>query len=162
MGMSRPSGRQASHRIASAPLRAAEPVQGPARLGAVQAREPAGAAAPVRGRRRRTRGGRGRRFRSRVSACSRDPPGRGRAVRFAVLATSSTPGIIHHGRAAAKFPEGKSRDRERDCGGSKGPKLIKFQRLEGLAPRSEEHTSELQSQSNLVCRLLLEKKKVKE
>src|SRR2546430_10377586 len=28
-----------------------------------------------------------------------------------------------------------------------------------LASRSEEHTSELQSQSNLVCRLLLEKKK---
>src|SRR2546430_8218576 len=27
-------------------------------------------------------------------------------------------------------------------------------------PRSEEHTSELQSQSNLVCRLLLEKKKM--
>src|SRR2546430_8140366 len=40
--------------------------------------------------------------------------------------------------------------------------------LRGLAPaggnlwhhRSEEHTSELQSQSNLVCRLLLEKKKI--
>src|SRR5688572_32685404 len=29
------------------------------------------------------------------------------------------------------------------------------------AARSEEHTSELQSQSNLVCRLLLEKKKKK-
>src|SRR2546427_1643052 len=29
------------------------------------------------------------------------------------------------------------------------------------ASRSEEHTSELQSQSNLVCRLLLEKKKKK-
>src|SRR5256886_9067020 len=29
-----------------------------------------------------------------------------------------------------------------------------------LAERSEEHTSELQSQSNLVCRLLLEKKKM--
>src|SRR2546430_9841190 len=28
-----------------------------------------------------------------------------------------------------------------------------------VAVRSEEHTSELQSQSNLVCRLLLEKKK---
>src|SRR2546427_6895330 len=28
-----------------------------------------------------------------------------------------------------------------------------------FASRSEEHTSELQSQSNLVCRLLLEKKK---
>src|SRR3989475_9472258 len=38
-------------------------------------------------------------------------------------------------------------------------------RVEGLSrlgprERSEEHTSELQSQSNLVCRLLLEKKKV--
>src|SRR2546430_7131266 len=30
---------------------------------------------------------------------------------------------------------------------------------EVVEPRSEEHTSELQSQSNLVCRLLLEKKK---
>src|SRR5688572_31152650 len=30
---------------------------------------------------------------------------------------------------------------------------------EELGERSEEHTSELQSQSNLVCRLLLEKKK---
>src|SRR2546430_6437315 len=29
----------------------------------------------------------------------------------------------------------------------------------GAVARSEEHTSELQSQSNLVCRLLLEKKK---
>src|SRR2546430_7408278 len=29
----------------------------------------------------------------------------------------------------------------------------------GIEERSEEHTSELQSQSNLVCRLLLEKKK---
>src|SRR2546427_7286373 len=32
---------------------------------------------------------------------------------------------------------------------------------EPVAQRSEEHTSELQSQSNLVCRLLLEKKKKK-
>src|SRR5256886_9601020 len=31
--------------------------------------------------------------------------------------------------------------------------------LYGVQVRSEEHTSELQSQSNLVCRLLLEKKK---
>src|SRR2546427_8628525 len=35
----------------------------------------------------------------------------------------------------------------------KPPAMRRFQR------RSEEHTSELQSQSNLVCRLLLEKKK---
>src|SRR2546427_5568863 len=33
--------------------------------------------------------------------------------------------------------------------------------LRGANERSEEHTSELQSQSNLVCRLLLEKKKKK-
>src|SRR5688572_31862164 len=31
--------------------------------------------------------------------------------------------------------------------------------VNGTINRSEEHTSELQSQSNLVCRLLLEKKK---
>src|SRR5438270_2357762 len=31
--------------------------------------------------------------------------------------------------------------------------------IESFGVRSEEHTSELQSQSNLVCRLLLEKKK---
>src|SRR5438270_3262295 len=34
-------------------------------------------------------------------------------------------------------------------------------RTKTFAQRSEEHTSELQSQSNLVCRLLLEKKKKK-
>src|SRR2546430_3137592 len=43
--------------------------------------------------------------------------------------------------------------------------LTLFQNILGRAPgaaeRSEEHTSELQSQSNLVCRLLLEKKKKK-
>src|SRR5688572_32316272 len=33
--------------------------------------------------------------------------------------------------------------------------------MPGTVRRSEEHTSELQSQSNLVCRLLLEKKKKK-
>src|SRR5438270_4089624 len=37
----------------------------------------------------------------------------------------------------------------------RGPPLC----LHGAYARSEEHTSELQSQSNLVCRLLLEKKK---
>src|SRR3989475_8351205 len=36
-----------------------------------------------------------------------------------------------------------------------------FRFMRRSAGRSEEHTSELQSQSNLVCRLLLEKKKKK-
>src|SRR2546427_2132343 len=40
---------------------------------------------------------------------------------------------------------------------STSPEPVVAARLE--ARRSEEHTSELQSQSNLVCRLLLEKKK---
>src|SRR5438034_7492766 len=34
-----------------------------------------------------------------------------------------------------------------------------FHSLRNFRPRSEEHTSELQSHSDLVCRLLLEKKK---
>src|SRR2546430_4977670 len=48
-----------------------------------------------------------------------------------------------------------------------GEEEIKFSYDDGMRrydikkPRSEEHTSELQSQSNLVCRLLLEKKKKK-
>src|SRR2546430_6725564 len=37
--------------------------------------------------------------------------------------------------------------------------LIASGLLDAVLIRSEEHTSELQSQSNLVCRLLLEKKK---
>src|SRR2546430_10313758 len=36
---------------------------------------------------------------------------------------------------------------------------LHMHRAHGRQVRSEEHTSELQSQSNLVCRLLLEKKK---
>src|SRR5688572_32169095 len=40
-----------------------------------------------------------------------------------------------------------------------GPVMTTGARDDGDRDRSEEHTSELQSQSNLVCRLLLEKKK---
>src|SRR2546430_8057475 len=47
-------------------------------------------------------------------------------------------------------------DRRRDAGGA----VRRYPPPDGR--RSEEHTSELQSQSNLVCRLLLEKKKKKE
>src|SRR2546427_2390244 len=44
------------------------------------------------------------------------------------------------------------------------PAVVRQREMAGIDPepaRSEEHTSELQSQSNLVCRLLLEKKKKK-
>src|SRR3712207_8770320 len=40
------------------------------------------------------------------------------------------------------------------------PPLLARLHLAPLAPRSEEHTSELQSRQYLVCRLLLEKKKI--
>src|SRR5438034_10641400 len=40
------------------------------------------------------------------------------------------------------------------------PVLILKHRERSVVPRSEEHTSELQSHSDLVCRLLLEKKKL--
>src|SRR2546427_978169 len=45
----------------------------------------------------------------------------------------------------------------RDSNGNVQTRQVRHVRWE----RSEEHTSELQSQSNLVCRLLLEKKKKK-
>src|SRR5688572_32732564 len=59
------------------------------------------------------------------------------------------------------------RRHQRDAGRpGRGHRLLQRRRREPelvrpaeQRPRSEEHTSELQSQSNLVCRLLLEKKK---
>src|SRR2546430_6122301 len=43
---------------------------------------------------------------------------------------------------------------------SRAHKISRDRGNDPLSLRSEEHTSELQSQSNLVCRLLLEKKKI--
>src|SRR2546430_5779644 len=66
--------------------------------------------------------------------------GTGRAERRDVAGRAAVPlgaGSLHRGQAAAAPPDGGIPHRG----------------------RSEEHTSELQSQSNLVCRLLLEKKK---
>src|SRR2546430_3251754 len=51
--------------------------------------------------------------------------------------------------SASTSPRAPSRSVARTLVVSNGPGMLK---------RSEEHTSELQSQSNLVCRLLLEKK----
>src|SRR5438132_6737758 len=50
---------------------------------------------------------------------------------------------------------GEFPDTGEEQGKFEGPELERFQ----WATRSEEHTSELQSHSDLVCRLLLEKKK---
>src|SRR6266571_8384443 len=48
-----------------------------------------------------------------------------------------------------------------DLPGRGGPRGRPARGHRGPPPRSEEHTSELQSHVNLVCRLLLEKKKKK-
>src|SRR2546430_10261286 len=62
---------------------------------------------------------------------------------------TSCRGSEHHHQSGRD--ERQQRQRAEDAG----------QRMQHLShcSRSEEHTSELQSQSNLVCRLLLEKKK---
>src|SRR5688572_31964586 len=61
----------------------------------------------------------------------------------------------HHVCRGAAFPR-----REQNEGGRAGRLHSAARSGAGAADRrSEEHTSELQSQSNLVCRLLLEKKK---
>src|SRR2546430_4127734 len=57
------------------------------------------------------------------------------AIWLGVMNTDSSPGSLKSVWAASRVSEANG------------------------ASRSEEHTSELQSQSNLVCRLLLEKKK---
>src|SRR2546426_6509496 len=73
---------------------------------------------------------------------------------------------------AAPWPSSRSATRSRcwnssEQGGNdhglESRQVPRHLRQEGvLPPRSEEHTSELQSPCNLVCRLLLEKKKKKE
>src|SRR2546427_3229011 len=55
----------------------------------------------------------------------------------------------------------RAADHDGGGGGAHASAQVRSQRDRHAVPlpRSEEHTSELQSQSNLVCRLLLEKKK---
>src|SRR5688572_31148202 len=72
----------------------------------------------------------------------------------------SVPGPLARGPAAAAWALEAAR--HAGCQPSRSPPFLSpppdHRRRRG---RSEEHTSELQSQSNLVCRLLLEKKKEK-
>src|SRR3712207_8461401 len=63
-------------------------------------------------------------------------------------------------RARQRRPRDGRRVRWRTAGGEPAARRQGADRLVGRAtrPRSEEHTSELQSRQYLVCRLLLEKK----
>src|SRR2546430_7113168 len=49
----------------------------------------------------------------------------------------------------------------RDLVGAREPRRVRVDDIQRGVSRSEEHTSELQAQSKIVCRLLLEKKKKK-
>src|SRR5690349_23142667 len=71
----------------------------------------------------------------------------------------SRPGGRHECRAPVLAAKGNLGD----VGASDTHRGQQFtvRRVSAHAPRSEEHTSELQSRRDLVCRLLLEKKKTK-
>src|SRR5438270_2962574 len=67
---------------------------------------------------------------------------------------------VRHGRVRlAGFARAARAPVLRDQQVALGHCLCQFLIAQHRRSRSEEHTSELQSQSNLVCRLLLEKKK---
>src|SRR2546427_5831325 len=76
----------------------------------------------------------------------------------ALLGSTGAVGIFvgRHGRIRTD-----SRDSARSCRSATSSGSYQLGDRRTGTERSEEHTSELQSQSNLVCRLLLEKKKKK-
>src|SRR2546421_1230226 len=91
----------------------------------------------------------------------RRPP-RSTLFPYTTLFRSLGPG--HHGREADGICSEKEQNPIRGDGISVS-QVVKFRRRgtgnRYMKARSEEHTSELQSRSDLVCRLLLEKKKTK-
>src|SRR2546430_13650946 len=84
----------------------------------------------------------------------------GRVHKYSIVPDSiSLPGAVAPRNTAERKPLGHSTLRTiilTSCDVGHG--LCRYS-LRSKCHRSEEHTSELQSQSNLVCRLLLEKKK---
>src|SRR5207247_11429198 len=82
---------------------------------------------------------------------SRDRAGTGRRSSHPCL----SPGRIRRGRGTER--EGQAR--EADGAAPASPTRTDLGGRPAVVPRSEEHTSELQSRVDLVCRLLLEKKK---
>src|SRR5690606_40381437 len=91
---------------------------------------------------------------------------------FPTRRSSDLTRVVHEDPA----PRGRTRHRQRVCIAQTTPSRAPVRQVVGGLPggvpaaavlqefcaaRSEEHTSELQSRENLVCRLLLEKKKSK-
>src|SRR2546430_10854188 len=69
---------------------------------------------------------------------------------------SSVDRLLHVGDVIPGRPAGCNRTAAREL---LAEPVVREDAADRVHDRSEEHTSELQSQSNLVCRLLLEKKK---
>src|SRR5688572_32410128 len=92
----------------------------------------------------------------------RRPP-RSTLFPYTTLFRSQRPDALQHARGHQRQQRQKPAQRFHVLDGRKpGPgSCAPRYRQHALCRRSEEHTSELQSQSNLVCRLLLEKKKKK-
>src|SRR5689334_23535141 len=67
----------------------------------------------------------------------------------------ATPPRSARGRATTASQRSEPKPRRNSSGSS----AVESNKNQKKTPRSEEHTSELQSQFHLVCRLLLEKKK---
>src|SRR2546428_1730317 len=97
----------------------------------------------------------------------RRPP-RSTLFPYTTLFRSSEGGKIHEPGAGRELPGALLRDADRQARlpdapgpGQRHQSRLAIRVAEECAGRSEEHTSELQSRSDLVCRLLLEKKNTK-
>src|SRR5690606_40270344 len=77
---------------------------------------------------------------------------------FASLNTDAPAAAGWGKRAAAWTPESYAAAAAAPVGDPQHDRLVATLVKEHFSSRSEEHTSELQSRENLVCRLLLEKK----
>src|SRR3712207_8450637 len=84
----------------------------------------------------------------------RRPP-RSTLFPYTTLFRSNWSGVSRPSSTAHQPRNGRSDRSSAGCDGERGTRV----RCRIQAPRSEEHTSELQSRQYLVCRLLLEKKK---
>src|SRR3712207_7851488 len=70
------------------------------------------------------------------------------------------PSCVMCGRQRHRLPSRRERQQCREPVGGRRPGAARDGGHTHCYPRSEEHTSELQSRQYLVCRLLLEKKKI--
>src|SRR5690606_42087018 len=91
------------------------------------------------------------------------PPPRSPLFPYTTLFRSSRPPVLpHERRLRGDVADRRTAVRPRELpGGGTGVRAVAGGAARPRAARSEEHTSELQSRENLVCRLLLEKKKNK-